>query len=81
MQGPDHDTQKSIIRLEKPYPRWPRMTLRSCDPEYTVADIKSDVVEWQTHLRDIWLPESECHLHIKITHNTSNGKWKQYNNH
>ena len=45
-------------------------TLMTCNPEYTVADIKSDDVEWQTHSADICHAESECHLHINITLNT-----------
>ena len=27
--------------------------VKSCNSEYTVADINSDVVEWQAHPRDI----------------------------
>ena len=26
-----------------------------------MADTNSDVVEWQMHLRNIWLIENECH--------------------
>ena len=40
-------------------------TLVFGDPEYTVADISSDVAKWQTHPRDIWLAERECNLQIK----------------
>ena len=40
--------------------------LISCEPEYTVADFKLDVVEWQMHPLDICLTESECILKIKI---------------
>ena len=27
--------------------------------------INSDVVEWETHQRGIWLTERECHLQMK----------------
>ena len=43
----------------------------SCRPEYTVADVDSDVVEWQTHPRDIWLAEIDCNLQIKTPHDTN----------
>ena len=33
-----------------------------------MADTNSDFVEWQTHPRNTWLIENECHLQIKITH-------------
>ena len=35
---------------------------------HSMTDINSDVVEWQTHPRNIWLIVTECHLQIKITH-------------
>ena len=28
--------------------------------------INLDVAEWQTHRRDIWLTDHECHLKIKV---------------
>ena len=41
-----------------------------CYLEYTVADINSDVVEWQPLQCDIWLAENECQLLTKnIQHN------------
>ena len=49
---------------------WHHFTLMSCDPDYTVTEINSDV-EWQTHPCDIWFAESECHLQMKITLNTN----------
>ena len=44
----------------------------SCNPEFTLADWNSDVLELQTHPSDIWLAESVCHLQMKIKHNTNN---------
>ena len=38
-------------------------TPMSCNPEYTVGDIISDVIPWKTHPRDIYLAECE----VKIT--------------
>ena len=44
-----------------------------------MADIDSDVVEWQTYLHGIWLAETECNLQIKITHNTKNVNEEKHN--
>ena len=39
----------------------------SCHSEQTVVDINSDVIEWLTHARDIWLTEIKCNLQIKTS--------------
>ena len=38
--------------------------LVACNAEDSTLDGNSDVLEWQTHPRDILLAESECHLQM-----------------
>ena len=42
-----------------------------------MADINSDIVEWQKTPHNFWLIVNEYHLQIKITHNTNKAKYNR----
>ena len=43
--------------------------------------INSDVVEWQTHQRDIWITDHECHIQIMVntSHKHSQTRYNTHN--
>ena len=49
-----------------------------CSLGFTVAKSNSDVLEWQTNPRNIWLVENECHLQFINAYHKTKPDYEQH---